>query len=1019
MSTVSEIKIKIGGYWYPVTVSKQKGLLFLKFNYNKKLIAEIKVMSGARWHPDSKIWSIHDNFRNWFQLNFLMGKNPYENYDKPLIEFKPKRDNLFAHQVEMAQHILSRNYCIIAGEMGTGKTLAALEAAESLMLEDGDVWYIGPKSGVFAVARELLKWNCTVNPKMLTYEKLVKVLNTWEDGWPAPKFLIFDESPKIKNPTAKRSQCAMAVANAVRAEHKENGYVVLMTGTPAPRTPEDWWHQCLTSDTWVTTSTGPRQIQDLVNIPFYARVDGRNYKSKGFIKTGEKVVYEIQTKEGYNFEATCNHPLEVDFDGFRTFIPVQELKSGYKLVLNIESSFIKEGVGTFEDGYLVGLLIGDGNVYKNGNRLYGRLSFWKDDFSLLQKVIGYFPSDLNICFEEKVKRFNIFHSHLQNLIYQYRLSTDKQINGYIESETSSEFLKGLLSGLFDTDGTVNKDKLRIGFSQTDKNRIKAVQRILLYFGIKSSWYTRKAQQSKIEGRIIYSKDASVLLITSQDAVHFYERIGFQSDRKQNLLQERIKNKHNWPSNNLVTFTGTVNKGKQKVYNCSVNKIKKFAANGIVVHNCEVAMPGFIREGNIFKFKDRLCITEQKESMTGGVYKALVSWLDNELKCKICGELEEHENHIEYFEREEDVPLQDVELIVKAIREGKQVPEPEKRVIKVKNPEYHPYIKSINEVQRLYRRLNGLVLVKFKKDCLDLPEKQYKIINIKPTPSMLRAAKAIVANSRRSVQALNLLRELSDGFQYGKAPSGEVTCPECLGEGRALIWQGEEPNLLEPVDVTKYKYTKSEDVCPKCGGEGKVLKFERTTNEVKSPKDDVLLSYLDEYEDVGRFIVWGGFTGTIERLGDLIRKAGWATLKVDGRGYVGKNPDGSVISSDILLDAMDKSHFKFDELRIQYPKVCFIGQPKAGGMALTLTGSPIEMFYSNDFDGGARMQAEDRFHRPGMDINRGALIVDLICLESDQLVLDNLQLKKDLQNLSMGELSQALDGEKVERNYWST
>ena len=93
----------------------------------------------------------------------------------------------------------------------------------------------------------------------------------------------------------------------------------------------------------------------------------------------------------------------------------------------------------------------------------------------------------------------------------------------------------------------------------------------------------------------------------------------------------------------------------------------------------------------------------------------------------------------------------------------------------------------------------------------------------------------------------------------------------------------------------------------------------------------------------------------------------------------------------------------DEYREKYPKIAFVGHPKAGGMALTLTASPTELFYSNSFDGEARMQAEDRFHRAGMDTNRGATIIDLILLPTDLLVLKNLQKKKRLQDVSMGEL----------------
>ena len=43
---------------------------------------EIKAMTGSRWHGfeqenPRKIWSVADNFRNRFQLHYLMGENVY------------------------------------------------------------------------------------------------------------------------------------------------------------------------------------------------------------------------------------------------------------------------------------------------------------------------------------------------------------------------------------------------------------------------------------------------------------------------------------------------------------------------------------------------------------------------------------------------------------------------------------------------------------------------------------------------------------------------------------------------------------------------------------------------------------------------------------------------------------------------------------------------------------------------------------------------------------------------------
>ena len=94
--------------------------------------------------------------------------------------------------------------------------------------------------------------------------------------------------------------------------------------------------------------------------------------------------------------------------------------------------------------------------------------------------------------------------------------------------------------------------------------------------------------------------------------------------------------------------------------------------------------------------------------------------------------------------------------------------------------------------------------------------------------------------------------------------------------------------------------------------------------------------------------------------------------------------------------------------VKYPKICFVGHPQAGGMALTLHAAPTELFYSNCFNGEARMQAEDRAHRIGMDENRGLTIKDLIVMPTDELVLKNLKAKKKLQNISMGELKTAFE-----------
>jgi SNF2 family DNA or RNA helicase len=640
------IKVVSGQYLVPLTITPKENRLWLGFRYNKTLLEEVRSFEGRKWHgyddKPIKQWSVLNSEHNLFRLAWLARKdknldwgNPYARYDAPLLDVEFERP-LYDHQKHMVNHILTRHYCILACEMGTGKTLAFYEALERVGIENDytDCWYIGPKSGVKAVSRERVKWEVALQPRMFTYNALVKELTNWNPKHRPPRFLVFDESSQVKTPTAQRSQAADHLASAVREYWGDDGFVVEMSGSPAPRTPVDWWNQC-----------------------------------------------------------------------------------------------------------------------------------------------------------------------------------------------------------------------------------------------------------------------------------------------------------------------------------------------------HIAQPGFLKEGDVHSFKKRLCLVEERQTASGGVYPHIVTWLDDPNKCAVCSLLRLDPVHND-----------------------------------VHNEKFHTFKKSINEVGNLYDRMKGLVLVQFKKDCLDLPEKIYETVKIKPTVEILRAAKLITKTSARTIEALIRLRELSDGFQYENVPTGETeTCEVCHGVGHIMVPMLPEQEEFDVVDPTDQPLPESFTVekkvmCDNCGGSGKTKIMKRVTTEVGTPKDEQFIEDLKDHEEVGRFIVWGGFTGTLDRLVRLAHQHGWYTLRVDGKGYNGQDHTGATLDADILLDAMDGSHPRFKEYRETYKKLCFVGHPKAGGMALTLTAAPTMAFFSNDFSGEARFQASERHHRAGMDLNRAARIRDYIHLPSDQLVLDNLLKKKKLQDLAMGELN---------------
>ena len=384
------------------------------------------------------------------------------------------------------------------------------------------------------------------------------------------------------------------------------------------------------------------------------------------------------------------------------------------------------------------------------------------------------------------------------------------------------------------------------------------------------------------------------------------------------------------------------------------------------HQCEITCPGFLREGDQNKFKRRLALIVEKQSMTGAAYPELVTWFDNEEKCKICGKFSSE--HV----GETGLSLD------------------------------HPFEFSVNEVKHLYKRMQGLVLVKFRKDCMDLPETQFRTIRIEPDESTKRAASVILNAAPRAVTALMLLRELSDGFQYKEVTDGTEKCSICSGTGSSMEPYDpdnpEDPISDEALQSGRIEY--KEDNCYTCNGKGEVPKVIRTAKRIPCPKEQVLIDLLDEHEPIGRFVVYAGFQDSVDRCVEIALRYQWDVIRVDGRGWA----YFSVIENDLTLTEKEMlARFKNNDI----DKIVFIGQAGAAGMGLTLTASPSILFYSNSFNGEDRIQAMERIQGPGMDLNRGATVIDIIHLDVDEYILDNLAKKIKLLDLSMGRLREAV------------
>ena len=357
------------------------------------------------------------------------------------------------------------------------------------------------------------------------------------------------------------------------------------------------------------------------------------------------------------------------------------------------------------------------------------------------------------------------------------------------------------------------------------------------------------------------------------------------------------------------------------------------------HQCEIVCPGYLVEGDEYKLRKRLALQEKKDSPSGGSFYKHITWLDNSDKCATCGVTKD--KHVSGYG--------------------------------------HDWKTSVNEVEKLGRRIKGLVRIYLKKDCLDLPPLNYKRIYCQPTKDVLNAARIIAKTAPTTIQKLTRLRELSDGFQYQYVTSDDLTtCPACNGTGKVLALGGGEIG------------------CFNCSGTGQENVVKRETLAVGGPKDDALRDLLDEHEGIGRFIVYGAYQASIDRIVGIAQEKEWLTIRVDGRGW-----DKSALFSN--LDPLDC----FQTYRERFPKVCFIGHPASAGVSLTLTASPSILYFSNDFNAVNRMQSQARIHRLSQ-MHPHLTIFDLIHLPVDELVLDNLTNKETLQAITMGDIDKAVN-----------
>jgi ribonucleoside-diphosphate reductase alpha chain len=380
---------------------------------------------------------------------------------------------------------------------------------------------------------------------------------------------------------------------------------------------------CLTADNWVFTQEGPRQIGELVGQPFAAVADGKIWASdpRGFFVTGTRPTVVVGTHEGYKLRLTRDHRLRRVSRRSRWSVEWEwcaagDLAAGDELLLHDHRAAPAWGDSAAAErdaaeGYLLGLLIGDGvlsqdkailsawpgrSVVNGGDERPGASGV----MAAAPNAARHLPRRADFVGWMEVpgrgeRRLSL--GALRHLAADHGMRPRaKHITAAIE-QRSHAFYRGFLRALFDADGSVQGDRLKgvsVRLAQSDRDDLQAVQRMLLRLGIASTIYAnrRPAGHSRLPDgrggtRLYPTRAQHELVVANENLARFAELIGFaDTDKSARMATALAGYRRSLNREMFVAKVATVDDaGDAEVFDAAIPGLNAFDANGFWAHNC--------------------------------------------------------------------------------------------------------------------------------------------------------------------------------------------------------------------------------------------------------------------------------------------------------------------------------------------------------------------------------------------------------------------------------------------------
>ena len=373
---------------------------------------------------------------------------------------------------------------------------------------------------------------------------------------------------------------------------------------------------CFTGDTLISTTNGLIKISDLVDKKINTISDLRVIGSQGtFIeegigfKSGTKEVFEVVLKNNQKIKLTSNHKVWTK-NGWKE-VKDLEINKDYMYVQNSISQHFVNNIDDkedFDNGYMVGLLVGDGWLCNTDKSVQYGFCFHESEENMMNFVeekINYISDGRKINWRRSSNNSRSFeltsssksvNDYFKKWGYTYKINDYGYINGtkrstkFISDEVLKEtpsFKRGFISGLYDSDGSIQ----RVGKGNTGKGKkiilvtskkhiAERLQIMLNEFGIPSSVGSRI---SNLNEKLYVAYTVNISRILSCNA--FKKLIGFNNSEKKNRINEyKFGSSWNEKYYGMFKVKSIKSLGEQEVYDIETNTTHSLIANGIVVHN---------------------------------------------------------------------------------------------------------------------------------------------------------------------------------------------------------------------------------------------------------------------------------------------------------------------------------------------------------------------------------------------------------------------------------------------------